>query len=215
MPPKISLHAALRFAWTAYKQHFQLFAAMLVAVLGGWVALEILAFTASQMGIIGIIISVVAHLAFGVFYAGMMAGLLRMCLTIRRGEQPTLAEGFGSFDLGPRLMVAGLAYLLAVTLGLVLLVVPGVFVASRWLFYPFPIVSERAGIMVGFKRAADVTNGALPGAAMLFGAIIVLNLVGACVVGLGLLVTIPMSMLMLTDAWKQRTTGAAAMKRAA
>jgi hypothetical protein len=215
MPPKISLHAALRFAWTAYTQHFQLFAAMLVAILGGWVALEILAFSVSQMGIVGIIISVVAHLAFGVFFAGMSAGLLRMCLTIRRGEQPSLAEGFGSFADGPKLLVAQVAYTLAVTLGIALLVVPGLYVAARWLFYPFPLVSERMGVMDGFKRAADATDGAIVGAATLFGAILVLNLVGACVVGLGLLVTIPMSLLMLTDAWKQRTTAAATMARAA
>jgi len=215
MPPKISLHAALRFAWTAYAQHFQLFAAMLVAILGGWVALEILAFSVSQMGIIGIIVSVVAHLAFGLFYAGMTAGLWRMCLTIRRGDQPSLTEGFGSFGDAPKLLVAGLGYMLAVMLGTALLIVPGFYVAARWLFYPFPMVGERMGVMDGFKRASDATSGAIPGAAMLFGAVVVLNLVGACVVGLGLLITVPMSMLMLTDAWKQRTTGAAAMARAA
>lgn len=215
MPPKISLHAALRFAWMAYTQHFQLFAAMLVATLGGWVALEILAFSVSQMGIIGISISVVAHLAFLFFFAGMSAGQWRMCLTIRRGDQPSLAEGFGSFGDAPKMMVAGLGYTLAVTIGTALLVVPGIYIAARWLFYPFPMVGERMGVMDGFKRAGDATHGAILGSALLLGAVVVLNLVGACVVGLGLLVTIPMSMLMLTDAWKQRTTGAAAMARAA
>jgi uncharacterized membrane protein len=138
-----------------------------------------------------------------------------MCLTIRRGDQPSLGEGFGSFGDAPKLLAAGLVYTLAVTLGTALLVVPGIYLAARWVFYPFPLVSERMGVWDGFKRASDVSAGAIPGAAMLLGAVIVLNLVGACIVGLGLLVSIPMSMLMLTDAWKQRTSGAATMSRAA
>ena len=214
MPPKISLHAALRFAWTAYTQHFQLFCALLLAILGGWVVLEIIAWAGSQMGIIGVALSVVAHLGFFVFYAGMQAGILRVCLTIRRGDEPTLAEGFAGFGLGPKLLVAELAYTLAVALGTALLLVPGIFVASRAVFYAFPIVGEKSGIMDGIRRSFDVTEGALTDAALLVGAIVVLNLVGAALVGLGLLVTVPMSALMLTDAWKQRTT-AGAMARAA
>jgi len=50
----------------------------------------------------------------------------------RRGE-PTFADLFAHLALGPKLLVGQVLYLLMVVIGLLLLVVPGVYLSVRFL----------------------------------------------------------------------------------
>ncbi|MBV9279565.1 MAG: hypothetical protein JOZ41_05750, partial [Chloroflexi bacterium] len=89
-------------------------------------------------------------------------GLLALPITARYlGQAITIGEVFSR--LGGRtfglLLAASLAFALAVLLGTVLLVVPGIFLLVRFLFATQVIVLERADLNTAFRRSWALVEG--------------------------------------------------------
>jgi hypothetical protein len=76
------------------------------------------------------------------------------------GRSPALAETLrqGLRHLLPMAIVQTL-YLVGVTLGAVLLIVPGIIVALMWVLAPSALVVDRQGIIESFKRSRALTKG--------------------------------------------------------
>jgi hypothetical protein len=136
-------------------------------------------------------------------FAGLEVGLLRVCLDLHAGRQPAFAEAFRHFRAAPQFLAGQLTYLLAVVAGLALLIVPGLYLASRYAFFGFSLVTGEANLLGSFRRSAALSAGALARLARLLALLLVLNVLGACVLGLGLLVTGPVSVLALTHVYQQ------------
>ncbi|MET0272540.1 MAG: hypothetical protein ABW360_06080 [Phenylobacterium sp.] len=67
-----------------------------------------------------------------------------------------LAVGLRNF---PGLRGVGLLYFLAVTLGCILLVVPGLMIAVAWAASVQALIVERTGVFAAFGRSAELTRG--------------------------------------------------------
>lgn len=88
-------------------------------------------------------------------------------------------------------------------IGLVFLVLPGIYIATRFMFYPFYVLEHSE------KRIGDLVTGSY---AMTQGhfwklffflvTLCILNVIGALLLGIGLLVTIPISLLAAGYAYK-------------
>ncbi len=91
-----------------------------------------------------------------------------------------------------------------IILGLVVLIVPGIYLTVGYVFAPWFVLDRR----VGFWEAMELSRHAVqPHWFELFGLvmmIILLNLLGALALGVGLLVTIPVSWCALTAAYAAR-----------
>ena len=90
-------------------------------------------------------------------------------------------------------------------IGLALLIVPGLYLASRLALFSFRLVDGAANLLGSFRDSAALTHGVLGQLALLLVALFLLNVLGACVLGLGLFITIPLSVLMLADVYRQLT----------
>src|SRR5712692_7827535 len=119
---------AFDFAWPTLKKRFGLFTAVLLTILAAWVVLEIVVIAGQRFGIL---LWVVVHLAFLIFVAVVELGLLQICRALSDGKVPTFADTFARLFLGPKFLAAQILYLLVVVIGLLLLVVPGVY-ESVW-----------------------------------------------------------------------------------
>ncbi len=78
-----------------------------------------------------------------------------------------------------------------VSVGLALLVVPGVYVAIRFQFTPYLIVDRGMGPIEAFKAAWSMTRGLGLELFLFLLSIVGLNILGAVPLGLGLLITVP------------------------
>jgi hypothetical protein len=125
----ISIRQAFNFAWPIFKKRFGLFAAVLLTIFGAWVALEIVVIAGQRFGIL---LWTVMHLAFLIFVAGIEVGFLHLCLVLCDGGEPTFADTFAHLALGPKFLAGQMLYLLMVVIGLLLLVVPGVYYATTF-----------------------------------------------------------------------------------
>ncbi len=196
----ISLHRAFRFAWPAFKKSYLLFSSVLVTIFAAWVALEVVVITCQRFGIL---LWIAAHLAFLIFFAGMEVGLLRICLALAERKEPVFADAFQHLALGPAFLAGQIFYLFLVGVGLALLIAPGIFLAVRYAMFGFCIAAGETSLTRSFQQSAILTTGIMRSLFGVLMALLFLNVLGACLLGLGLFVTVPLSALMATEVFRQ------------
>ncbi len=199
----ISMRRAFDFAWPALKKRFGLFTAVLLTILAAWVVLEIVVIAGQRFGIL---LWAVMHLAFLIFLAGVELGLLQICRALRDGKTPAFAETFAYLPLGPKFLAAQILYLLIVVFGLLVLVVPGIYLGVRYALFGFCFASGETNPLRCFQQSAILSKGATTSLLRILAALFVLNLLGASLLALGLFVTVPLSVLIMTDVYRQLTT---------
>ena len=200
----ISIRPAVNFAWRTFKRRCGLFAAILVAVCVGWVALEVVVIAGQR---VGIVLWVAAHLAFLIFFAGIQVGFLRICLALCDGGEPTFADTFAPLRTSLKFLAGQVAYLLMVVMGAALLIVPGVYLGVRYFLFAFYMAGDEPDLADGFEESATLTSGRMICLSSILVALFLLNAIGACLLGLGLFVTVPVSVLVMTAVYRQLSTG--------
>jgi hypothetical protein len=196
----ISIRQAFNFAWPIFKKRFALFTAVLLTIFGAWVALEIVVIAGQRFGIL---LWIVMHLAFLIFVAGLEVGLLQVCLALYDGEEPTLADSFAHLALGPKFLAGQTLYLLAALIGLLLLVVPGVYLGVRYALFGFCMAAGETNLVRSFQQSAILSTGEQGYLLRVLFVLFVLNVVGASLLGLGLFITVPVSLLMMTAVYRK------------
>jgi uncharacterized membrane protein len=92
---------------------------------------------------------------------------------------------------------------IVVGIGLVLLVVPGVYLASRLFLAPTLVIDEELEPVAALQRSWELTDGALVEILVLGLFVLGINILGAIPVGLGLLASIPTSFLAIVYAYRR------------
>lgn len=181
---------AIRFGWQTLKQNFWFF--VLVLIIAGLVSRgpailvneDTAAVPAGLIGLVAIILELLVNL-----------GLNKIALMFHDGTKPTWKELFLQYPLLLKYLGASVLYGLMVMVGLVLLVVPGVYIAIKYAFFGFVMVDKKTGVMDSLKVSAKLTNGVKW---ELFGFGIVMcifNILGALTLMIGLFITIPISLM--------------------
>ena len=196
----ISIRQAFNFAWPIFKKRFGLFTAVLLTIFGAWVMLEIVVIAGQRFGIL---LWAVAHLAFLIFLAGMEVGFLQICLALSDGGEPKFFDTFAHLSLGPKFLAGQVLYLLMVVIGLLLLVIPGVYLAVRYALFGFCLAAGETNLARSFQHSGTLSTGAKPYLLWIFVVLLVLNVFGAGLLGLGLFITVPLSVLMMTAVYRQ------------
>jgi uncharacterized membrane protein len=105
--------------------------------------------------------------------------------------------------LGPKFLAGQILYLLAVVIGLLLLVIPGVFLGVRYALFGFCMAAGETNLVRSFQQSAILSMGAKTDLLWILVALVVLNLLGASLLGVGLFITIPLSVLIMTAVYQQ------------
>lgn len=178
---------ALRFGWTQMKEH--LGPLLTLGLVGGVLAGLNQALTSNGRGAGVAVLSLVLQLC----QLGLTMATMRLALRIVDGE-PITIPSFKEFS--PEYVSFLLTSLLAglfVAAGLLLLIVPGVLWALKFCFAGFVVVDRKLSPVEALKESARLTEG-LRGELAAFGvALLVLNVVGLLALGVGVMVTVPMT----------------------
>lgn len=182
----------IKQAWGKFKKHmFFLWTllAIFIVVSGVFSALdktlEDQAFLSLVITLVSIVVTIVLEL-----------GLIRMYLDLVDSDREdslkvlwSQGKRFWSY-LGASILLG-----VGVLIGLILLIVPGIYIALTYQFFSYLIVDKELGALEALKRSGEITKGVkwqLLGFSL---ALLALNLVGALLLLVGLLVTIPVSAL--------------------
>jgi hypothetical protein len=197
---------AIRFGWEKTKANLNL---VVVLALAAALATGIPSAIAQGLKDSAPALSGLFNLAGSVISLIVGVGATRISLRLHDGGTAAVRDLFTVE--GPllwRYFLASLLYALIVAVGTILLVIPGIIFAVRYIFYGYAVVDRGAMPMESMRQSAEATKGVW-GNVSLFGLVLILlNILGAMLLGVGLLLTAPTSA--LAAAWVyRRLTGTA------
>lgn len=123
------------------------------------------------------------------------AGFIRITLNVYDGGKPDAMDLFGEADKWWRVFWASVLYGLIVLGGLILLIVPGIYWGIKYCFFFYLIVDEDMGIMESISASGELTNGHKWSLFFLWIVLGLINTLGAILCLVGLLVTIPLTLM--------------------
>lgn len=183
-----SIGEALRFGWNTLKQNVWFF--VLILIIAGLVT-QIPSMLGGKEGTATGLFSLIAW----VLQMLINLGLNKIALMLHDGTKPTWKELFMQYPLLLKYLGAAIIYGVAVAIGLVLLVVPGIYLGIKYAFFGFVMVDKKTSIMDSFKTSAKLTEG-VKWELLGFGIVMcVLNILGAIAILIGLFVTIPITLM--------------------
>src|SRR3989344_3911926 len=128
-----------------------------------------------------------------IFLIIIRIGYNKMFLRMNDGEKPTFSEIFKEYPLFWKYLGLSILMPLAVLVGLVLLIIPGIIWAVRFSFAPLILVDTKIGPIAAMKESWAITAGNFWHLLEFWIVIGLINLLGMIVLGVGLLVSIPVS----------------------
>jgi hypothetical protein len=108
---------------------------------------------------IGVFLAMVGYIVVVALFAALMVGALKGLMKLARGQPVSVGE---LFAFGPELGPFVLTYLLftvIVSIGNMLCVVPGIFLATMFSQAIFLVVDRNVAVMDSFNQSKDLTNG--------------------------------------------------------
>jgi hypothetical protein len=142
-------------------------------------------------------------------------GLIRAALSILDGGRPSVEQLVSTKDIGPYI-IASLLVALIVTVGLVLCIIPGLVAGFLLQFYGYAIIDRKSDSVTtapqssptGSLRASfEVVAGNVGPLILLAVLCFLLNVAGALLCGVGLLVTVPVTSIAIAYAWRYFSGG--------
>jgi uncharacterized membrane protein len=141
------------------------------------------------------ILSLILAIASGALQIIVGIGFIRISLRFCDREKGEYADLFSCLPLFFPYLLASILYGLIVVGGMILLVIPGIIWAIKYMFFSYLMVDRRVGPMEAIKGSSAITKGVKGKLFLFLLALMGINLLGAMALLIGLLATIPTSML--------------------
>ena len=178
---------------------------ILASALSNWLSQG---FDSWLLTLIGSILSLFISLVIGL-------GLIRAALAILDGGRPSVEQLVSTKDIGPYI-IASLLVALIVTVGLILCVIPGLIAGFLLQFYGYAILDRKTDSVTtapessptGAIRASFEVVAANIGPLIVLALLcFVVNVAGALLCGVGLLVSVPVTAIAVAYAWRYFSGG--------
>ncbi len=139
----------------------------------------------------GLVISLIA------FILGLLIGLgqIKIALSLADDGRPTWADLFNNYRLVPYYFIASLLAGVLIGIGLILLIIPGVYIGIRLIFFPYFLVDKKVGPIEAIKQSFAITKGEVWSLLGMILVSIVMSFLGLIALGVGILFTLPIIMI--------------------
>jgi hypothetical protein len=198
-PAPISIERALRSGWETARTNLRPLVGL--AAVGGVLGLlqNALSAPTGRAGFLRGLLS----LGISVLQVMLSMVWIRTALRLRSGHTPDLTHWnevlprFWSYFLTTMLLG------LIVGVGLLFLIVPGVIIGLMFAFAGFAVVDRDLDPMDAFRESQRLTEGVKGQLLVFVLALMGINLLGALALGIGLLITVPVSVLAATEVYER------------
>lgn len=194
--PLTKMHLWLLIGAVVFQQLFVQIPTVLVGL--GQVALNI----PNDDPVSGLLNAVLSFVLGIIVQSGFIALALHV---IDGGGKARFSDLFSQLSIFWRYAGASILYGLLIVVGFFLLIVPGIYWMLTYSFWPYFLVDKKVSILDSLKMSARATKGHKRSLFALYALITALNVIGLCVFFVGLLVTVPMSVLALAYAYRKLT----------
>lgn len=187
------VRSAFRWAGSAYGPQALPILALLLGWAAVWAVLEVLVIGSRTAP--GRPAWVLLHLGYFWGTAYWEAAILRHALDAHDGKRRALTRVFRQHRMVMHLLVLKLSMIPLTLAGCALVVVPGLVVVARLGPAFFRVVDRGSGPLEALSWSWEATRGHTPTLTLLALALFLFNCAGAAILGLGLIVTLPMTAL--------------------
>lgn len=184
-----SIEEAFRFGWQKTKEH----SALLFKVLLTLFAIQV-AYAMVGRVLEGSTFGIVASLALGIASYVVGVGLTVIVLKIAQGKHVEYDDILQPIEILWKYALANLLAGVLIFVGFLLLVIPGIYLATRLSMVRFAIL-DGEGITGSLERSGKLTHGVKWRILAFLFLIGLINILGALLFLVGLLVTIPVTMI--------------------
>ncbi|HEY9311329.1 hypothetical protein [Williamsia sp.] len=204
-PPELSVGAAISYGWEKYKANVgPWIAVVLLSVVVSWVVSFV--FSGFKLSTTNLGLLALSTLASFVVSTLFKAAMTNGALAELDGNRPSINTFFNFRNLAVVFIVA-IVVGVATVIGLFLLLIPGLIVMFlTWYALTFAIDRDMDA-MASIKASFELTSNNVGPLLLLALACFGLNFVGAILCGIGLLVTIPVTLIASTYAYRVLTGG--------
>lgn len=130
-------------------------------------------------------------------------GFFNSALLITKNIKPTLAQLYSNWRQFFSWLIASMLFSIMFVVGLFLLIIPGFYVWGRFGLFPFFILDKELGPIDGLKQAYNVSEGMASHLVFLYLACAGINFIGLLLLGFGLLITAPITLLSLAIVYRK------------
>ena len=208
---EFSVEKALSYGWETTKNNLGLFILLFLVV---WVIELLLSFLGGAVSrnapIVGFLFNLIGYVV-GLF---LQMNLIKIALEVYDNRQPRLEDLFVVPAHWISYLIAGIIFGIVVGFGFLLLVIPGLYMLTRWFFFGYAIVDRGADATQSLGASWDLTRGHVLETFLFIVVLILLNIIGAIFFGIGLLITAPISLMAATYAYRTLRAPAASSFRA-
>lgn len=193
--------ALIKESWQTLKKNMNLFAMMI----GIYVIYYIAQYASTAFFRFSPASSLMSFL-FSILSLVLELGSINLILKVIDGKNPQIADMYKYPNLAMKVIktfIGSFLFGLMVVGGLILLVVPGIYLAIRFMFFSYYIVDKDAGIIDSLKMSWKLTDKAVVNLFLFDLLIIGLNILGAIALGVGLLITVPISLISVTVLYRK------------
>lgn len=159
-----------------------------------------------------LVVVIVSQIVVQIFSIFMKLGLARVGLNIVSGKESSIGMLFAEGNKLIRAVLASILFGLAVMIGLLLLIVPGIYVALRYGQFMTAIVDRDLGIMEAFDYSSSITTNNLMNLFLFWLLAFVAIIIGLIPCGLGLIFIGPVVWLASLVAYRWMQYGREAAK---
>lgn len=189
--PSINIQALYRYSWKQFKKYASFIIGIMVTyyILAVVPRIYFMLAAPEEPGMQWQIISLL--LTFIQLYLGL--GFTKIMLLLLDDNFARVSDLLSSFRMFLSYFVGSFLYGFGVIIGLFMLVIPGIYVAIRFQFYPYYIIEHGdTGIAALQKSFNDTKQMTLE--LFLFGiTVVAANVLGAALLGIGIIITYPIT----------------------
>ena len=191
MTNKFIISEAVQFGWNTTKSNIGFFIGLLiVAGLIQYIPDIIATTIEADAPFLSSIILIASYVLSMIVMMGLIKIFLRFC----DGEKGGFSDLLSCYPLFFKYLVGSILYGLIVSLGLILLILPGIIWAIKFYFFDYLIIDKGLGPIDALEKSSEITRGVKLDL-FTFGILLgILNLLGLLCLLVGLFVTIPVTM---------------------
>lgn len=196
---QLSIGEALRFGWNTFTKRPWFFIGLYVCV---FIVYSILSWVTDpeqhRNGFVPFLASI------GAFVLGVFIEMLMINILLKSHDNVETVQFSDAWSKLPFWYYAGAKILVAIVviIGMVLLIVPGIIAALVLFFSNYLVVDKNLGPIETMKESARITKGHRWWLLLFILVIAGLNILGALALFVGLLVTVPVSMLAVVHVYR-------------
>lgn len=214
MENTFSVGSSLREGWRLFKENRSVLLKMTLTI--GLLQLASSIFNVKHVETSGDVIMVLVSFAAGILGAICMMGMLGATIKLVRGQGARYDDLLPSWHTIWRFALVSLVSGIFIVLGFIALLVPGIYLMLRFTFARYIVVDmPQVGVFEALRKSGELTRGVKWELLGLLLVLLLINIVGLIPAGLGLLVTVPVSLLALSKVYTVLLANASAQAPAA